>query len=203
MGKEGAKPGKAFVLLTPQNAKFCSLLLASLRKAGEEVPDFLPSFAHGRPESKGNSHRTRYGKLPTARVGFGSGRADVTSQAEKTVGLGYESYGAPLREPLSKDANLYAGFVKGETTKPGQPHVKIESDALSREERNAATFTARKRIEDSINASAKSHVESSLAAYKSQVAANVGSGEKQLATTETKKRKKGRWDDQPKKSRWG
>lgn len=41
MGKEGAKPGKAFVFLTAKDSKFCSMLQKHLKQSDEEVLTLL------------------------------------------------------------------------------------------------------------------------------------------------------------------
>ena len=199
MGKQGARPGMAFVLLTPKNAKLCTALIQHIRRGGEKVPDFLPSFAHGQGQSSNKNRRAPRPKVASARVGYGSGRADVVGYGEKTVGLGYGSHGSGPRHSLSKDSNLYAGFVKGETTAPGLPPIKMEQHGPSREERNAATFTARKKIEAQINSSAMTHVQTSLEAYKAKLG-EAGSTKSMEASSRTKKQ---RWEKGQKKSRWG
>lgn len=127
---------------------------------------------------------------------FGSGRADVSGQLEKTVGLGFNQGAQFVFKTVNKNRDIYSTFVKGETTKAKEYDVQDEEyngEDMSREERNAATFTAQVKINETINSEAKVHVSAALDEYKAKLNTHENVAKKSRWDTAGKERKS-RWD---------
>uniref|UniRef100_A0A7S3LTS7 RNA helicase n=2 Tax=Aplanochytrium stocchinoi TaxID=215587 RepID=A0A7S3LTS7_9STRA len=215
MGKDGAKPGKAYVLLTKNDTKFSQVLLKTLRGAKQKIPQFLSGFAHAESGSSNVGSETVY-KGKRRRVIHedwsqrGSGRSDVSSAREKTVGLGFTgSTNSSVWMQKDTTTHLYSVFVKGDELKP-KSNIATEvrrgsKSGLSREERNSLKFTishqavAKQWADGSAGAnnstvleklsSRKSRWDESGSTMKTETTGKEGNPENLVA-----KKRKSRWD---------